>query len=264
MKTDAQNSGSVLQIDDGIFLVRLGLVIADYETLVISDTHFGYETEKKGMLLPAKNMELIMYEIEEICKSAKENNLKLSRIILNGDAKHSFGKPTKQEWRELTRFVEFLKKRFDDIVVIKGNHDVGIEKVCEKIGIKLKQREKIGKCEIFHGDVMPEMLSKDTEVLVLGHEHPSISFPERPGENYKCFLIGKLTRKARIGKKEHKKEYRAIFMPSIFALAPGNNVFRDGPVGQILPMTKVIKVYAVLDKIYYFGSLSSLEAAARR
>ncbi len=61
---------------------------------------------------------MILERIHEILK-----RYKVTRVVVNGDLKHEFGRITRQEWMEAKNFIEFLQENFNEVILIKGNHD---------------------------------------------------------------------------------------------------------------------------------------------
>ena len=102
----------------GAQIQDLALEVEDH--LIISDLHLGYEEalNYQGLMIPKFQYPKIIQRIEEI-----HSRSKCSRIIINGDLKHEFGKINRQEWKETLKFIDYLKERFQEIILIKGNHD---------------------------------------------------------------------------------------------------------------------------------------------
>jgi uncharacterized protein len=99
-------------------ITDLGLLID--RTLIISDLHIGYEQalNRQGVMVPRFQYKKILERLQEIIKK-----FNIGRIVVNGDIKHEFGRITRQEWDEALNFIIFLKNNFDEVILLKGNHD---------------------------------------------------------------------------------------------------------------------------------------------
>ncbi|MEM1634351.1 MAG: metallophosphoesterase, partial [Nanopusillaceae archaeon] len=96
--------------------------------LVLSDLHIGIERElfSSGINIPTITDYLIK-KIENLYKKSKVNN-----IIIVGDLKHNVPKISILEMKEIPYFIEKLKEIFDNIYIIKGNHDGGLNKILKE------------------------------------------------------------------------------------------------------------------------------------
>ena len=89
----------------------------------------------------------------------------------------------------------------------------------------------------------PEKLNK---VIIIGHEHPAISFPDRPDERYKCFIKGKY------------KNHDLLVTPSFSFLSQGTDIKREQLLSPFLKQSlKDFEIYIVEDKVYKFGKLTN-------
>lgn len=233
-------------------IMDLALNLEDY--LVISDLHLGYEQSlnKDGIMIPRFQYPLIVERLEEIQEKSSGSN-----IIINGDLKHEFGQITRQEWNETQEFLEFLKANFDDIVLIKGNHDNFTRFIAEKSGLQVEECFQIGDSLILHGDKIPAYLDKtDAENLIIGHEHPCIGL--RNGERVekiKCYLVGRY------------ENWNLVVMPSFNFVTEGSDILQERPLS---PFIKAIpggdlEVYAVENfEVFDFGKIKDITAVRER
>jgi len=171
-----------MKILPNIEIVDLALKYKDI--LVIGDLHLGFEESllKQGVLVPFSQLRKTIKRLEKIIKKAKPKT-----IIINGDLKDEFGTISRQEWRDTLEFIDFLKKTAE-LIFIKGNHDTILEPIAEKKNIEVIDKYDIDDITITHGD---KLLKKLNKTVIISHEHPAISFQERPDEKFKCFLLGK-------------------------------------------------------------------------
>src|SRR3989344_1642727 len=125
-------------------------------------------------------------------------------------------------------------------LIPKFNLDEIIKRL-DKIFSKVKV-EKI----IIHGH---KLLSDLRKIIIIGHEHPAVSFGEKKYEKYKCFLKGKF------------EKHTLIALPSFNFLTVGSDITKEQFLSPYLKESKIenFEVYAVEDKVYYFGEVKDLE-----
>ena len=212
---------------------RKGIIIN--RNLIIADLHIGLEDylNLDGNQIPIALNELT----NEIVKITKESKAK--RLIINGDLKHSFT-PFEREFKEIRNFFEKIKPYFDEIIVVRGNHDTGIKWI-EKLGAIVLDEYKIGKWKIVHGHKEIE-----GEKFIIGHEHPAIKLRDKVGAIVKVEAFLK-----------HKN---LIILPAFSPWASGNDILNE----QLSPITRKFnledfEVYVPLDdEILYFGKVKDL------
>ena len=229
-----------MEIHKNIEIVDLALRYRD--VLILGDLQLGYEDylNKKGVLVPRFQTEDVLGRVREIL-----DNTKVKKIIFNGDIKHHFGRISPQEWDSITRLMEDLVDKYE-VIIVKGNHDVLIEPILRKFEdkIKLVNYFEIDDLFITHGDKIMPNLGK---IIVIGHEHPAVSFGEKPGEKYKCFLKGKW------------KGHTLIVMPSFNMLTVGSDIKREKFLSPYLKGSLTnFEIYVAEDKTYYFGKIKNL------
>lgn len=173
---------------------HLGLFIKDESALVIADLHIGYEAalEKQGIQIPRSQYPKIKEEVKKMIESCEPELL-----IINGDVKHEFGEATKQEWREVLDFLNFLLSKNIRIIVVRGNHDNFLIPILRKRNIELKDPWFIlGNYLFVHGhkEIHPKILDAGVSTVIMAHEHPAIVLRDELGvkRKFKCFLKGKL------------------------------------------------------------------------
>jgi uncharacterized protein len=220
-------------------LVGKGAVLDEY--LIIADIHIGLceEIRKKGVLLPGDELKMIIRDINQIADEAK-------KIIINGDFKENFGKISKSEWDNATKLAHYLKKTFDDIIIIKGNHDVMIKPLAEKMQIQLKDYVIIGDTLITHGDKIIETDYDKLKNIIIGHQHASIRLTEgAKSECFKCHLIG------------NYNNCRLYVLPSFNSLTTGINIIDGQSISPYITEVKDMDVN-IPDgkKVREFGKVS--------
>jgi len=227
-----------------IDIIDLALKIGN--TLIIADTHIGYEEalNKQGMFIPR-------FQLEEIIKRLKKiiGKKKFELIIINGDIKHEFGKISEQEWRNTLRLLDFLSKHTNKIILIKGNHDKILGPIARKRNIEVVSHYKIGDIYICHGDKMPKDTAfKSAKTIIIGHLHPAISLREGARtETFKCYLKGKY------------KNKNLIIMPSFNLITEGTDILKEAFSNPFMRNLDNFDVFLVEDKVYRFGKVKDIK-----
>lgn len=230
-------------------IVGLGLFLPAQKILAISDLHLGSEESftKQGIFIPRTNFNLILKELEKIFSKIG----KVKKIIILGDLKHEFGKPSEQEWNEIIDVLRFISKNCEEIILLKGNHDVALGPIASWENLKIQQAYFLEKQKIvfLHGDSLKffkEFLNAKT--IIIGHDHPAIALREGVKmEKFKCFLKGKY------------ENNDLIVLPSMNQLSEGSNVLSEKMSSPFLQTNlDNFEVWIVGDKTYYFGKIKDL------
>ena len=220
-------------------LPQKGLRIGN--SIVIADLHIGYEESmaKEGVYLP----KVFKQMLDSIVALLKEERPK--RLIINGDLKHSFT-PLRREKFELKAFFEHTLPFVEEVVVVRGNHDVGISWI-RGLGVEIVDEIDIKGWKIVHGHKLVE-----GEKFIIGHEHPAIRLRDEVGALIKVpiFLVGETL----------------IVLPAFSPWAYGNDILRE----IVSPFLKHIElsgfeVFVPLEKeLLSFGKLGDLIRVLQR
>lgn len=230
-------------------IIDLGLYLHSCNALVISDLQLGYEEalNRKGILVPRFQFKDIIDRLEKMFKMLKERQLPLELFIIDGDLKHNFGSITNQEWREILKLFDFVKKHCKRLIVVKGNHDMVLAPVIRKRDVELVDELILGDILFLHGHELPATVDKKVKTIVIGHEHPALTLREGYSrEQFKCFLKGKW------------KKYNLIVLPSFNPLIPGSDVLSEKQLSPFLKNVRKFEAFIVEDKVYYFGKIGKL------
>ncbi|WP_414837529.1 metallophosphoesterase [Candidatus Nanosalina sp. VS9-1] len=163
----------------------------DLDLLVLSDLHLGLEGSmtSEGGYVPKFNLDDVLEEIEKARSSTGA-----SRVLVNGDLKNEFRKSYYSEKEEVKKLVQHLKRRFNEAIIVEGNHDQFIEKTVEDEGLEMHDYYLEDGVLFVHGDRKIEEIEEGLEysTVVIGHEHPSLSLKDEIGvvEKVDCFLYG--------------------------------------------------------------------------
>jgi len=231
-----------MRICSDIEIVDLALRVKD--CLVLGDVQIGFEESlnKQGVLIPRQHIDTLIERMDRIL-----SQVKVKTIVFNGDVKHEFGTISRQEWRDITRLLEHLVEKGYKIVVIKGNHDTMLGPIVQRLHVKVVGYYAIDNITVLHGDkIIPEL----GDIVIIGHEHPAVSFKERKDERYKCFLVGEW----------HGKTL--IVMPSFNTVTIGSDILKERVLSPFLVGDlDEFDVYVVEDKVYRFGKVKDVKEA---
>lgn len=230
-----------LEILPGIEVIDSALYLNKSKTLIIADLHIGYEEalNKQGVLIPRFQFKEITQKLEDLFKE-----LKIKKVIINGDLKHEFGEISLQEWKQSIAVLDLIIKYCSNIILIKGNHDNILGPIAQKRNLKILDYYKTGNILITHGNKLID--PKDSKILIISHEHPSISF--RKDESFKCFLLGKY------------KNKNLIVTPSFNPIVEGKNILKESSLSPFLKGSlDNFQVFVIGDNIYDFKKIKDIK-----
>ncbi len=209
--------------------------------LIIADLHIGFE---EAMAREGNYVPKLLGEVTSSLQSLLERE-RPKRLIINGDLKHSFV-PLRREKLELETFFGALESYTDEIMLVRGNHDVGVAWLRE-LGVEVVESLELGRWKLVHGHRLEE-----GERFIIGHEHPAVRLRDEVGASVKVsvFLKGE----------------SLIVLPAFSPWAYGNDVTR-GIVSPFLRKfdTSKLRVLVPVDgEVLDFGELGALLEALRR
>ncbi|NJE84796.1 metallophosphoesterase [Thermococcus sp. CX2] len=205
------------------------------DAVIVADIHLGYEVSmaREGFYLPR-----IFHEVVGRLRSLLERE-RPKRLIINGDLKHSFI-PEWREREELEAFVEEVAPLVDEIILIKGNHDVGTLWLRE-LGVEILDELELHGWMLAHGHKLVE-----GERFIIGHEHPSIRLRDEVGAIVKvpAFLLSK----------------DLVVLPAFSPWAYGNDVLREivSPFLRAHDVSTSRVLVPLGDELLDFGTLGKL------
>ena len=241
-----------MEVIRGVEAVPYGVFIKEIRTLAIADLHIGYEEAllEAGIHLPKsqypKIKEKILYLIRELNPEV---------LVIVGDVKHEFGEASRQEWVEVLDLLDTLQGRVE-LHVVRGNHDNYLIPILKRRMVPFHDPYLIIEDYLFaHGHKgVPGKVIRESRVIVMGHEHPAVTFRDEVGSKvkFKCHLVGKIG-----------NSYLVI-LPAISPLAPGADVsFRSLPFSPLLQGVELdsFRVLVIDEEAgaYDFGLLGDLK-----
>lgn len=156
------------------------------ETLVIADTHIGYEGEirLKGIKLPSLTKRILT----RVLSLAEKTSAR--RLLILGDLKHTVYGPRGLEWMEIPEFMRKIVSKFEWVGVVPGNHDGDLYAVLPE-GVELMDPDGVLLNGILftHGHKRVDtILSKkgggSVRTVVVGHFHPAVELLDDLGYRY--------------------------------------------------------------------------------
>ncbi|MFB6207947.1 MAG: metallophosphoesterase [Candidatus Nanohaloarchaea archaeon] len=157
------------------------------DMIVIADLHLGLEASmtSMGSYVPEFQLDDLKKELE---KARTETGA--HRLLVNGDLKNEF-RTSYPERSEVRDFLQFAKETFDEVILVKGNHDTMIEKTVGKEGMAFHDTYSENGVTFAHGH---EKVENGYDTLVIGHEHPALKLEDEIGvsEKVDCFLYGEM------------------------------------------------------------------------
>jgi metallophosphoesterase superfamily enzyme len=150
------------------------LVEGDERMLLAADFHLGieYELAKMGISIPYQTDRFM----EELLCLVREHSP--DRVLLLGDIKHGVPITSFQEKREIPRLFNSLLDLVENVDVARGNHDGNIQDLApEGVEIHPSRGFKVGeklRVSVLHGHAWPYPKLLDCDLMVLGHNHPTV------------------------------------------------------------------------------------------
>jgi putative SbcD/Mre11-related phosphoesterase len=96
-----------------------------------------------------------------------------NKLVILGDIKHSYGKPTRVEGEEIVKFVMSLSKEFS-VWLVRGNHDSGVDEYLGgRVLVAGKEGLLIGDVLLVHGHSIPTEFNMHG-TIIMGHVHPHV------------------------------------------------------------------------------------------
>lgn len=211
----------------------------ELDALVIADTHIGVEVveSRAGALMPRFQLEEVIEELE-----ADQEACGASRLIVVGDIKHSFSGDSEAENEEVERFLRRCSMAFEEVDLVRGNHDGALEYRAEDLTNVVVRDLLLEEGVLFvHGhrslSAYEDLRAGAGETIVLGHEHPAVALEDAVGvtEKLACFLYG--TQDGR----------SVLVLPAFSHLASGTEV-NEVPVSELL--SPVLKEGFDIDRLH--------------
>ncbi|MGC8661444.1 MAG: metallophosphoesterase [Nitrososphaeria archaeon] len=161
-----------MEIISNVFSVpgHRGVYFRELDLVAVSDLQLGEErvlAEESKIYVPEVQMKLV---IEEITKLHELTGA--SRLLINGDFKHGFSGASRQEWLEVQRVYKESKAIYNDVIVVRGNHDNYLSSISALLGFNLNDEYFEAGYKFVHGHKLNSL--DGVRTLIIGHEQPAI------------------------------------------------------------------------------------------
>ncbi|ASJ01731.1 metallophosphoesterase [Thermococcus gorgonarius] len=211
------------------------------KNLLVADLHVGFE---EALVSEGHYVPKLLGNLISSLKAVLERE-RPKRLIIDGDLKHSFV-PIRREKAELRAFFEGIDGLVDEVILVRGNHDVGVLWLRE-LGVEIVDELDLKGWKVVHGHKLVE-----GERFIIGHEHPSIRLRDEVGAAVKvpAFLKGR----------------DLVVLPAFSPWAYGNDVTRE-IVSPFLKKTDVLNLRILVPaggEVLDFGELGKLLEAMRK
>jgi putative SbcD/Mre11-related phosphoesterase len=146
--------------------------------LVVADYHAGIERglRREGVELASEATARREQLLGAIDESAPD------RLVVLGDLVHSIGEPGGPEREELVALLETVDV---PVTVVRGNHDGGVEAVCEDVSTPVTVTDsdgtRLGSVGFAHGHTWPSRAVLAADAVCVGHEHPVVRLEDEVG-----------------------------------------------------------------------------------
>ncbi len=165
--------------------------------LCVADLHLGIEVQlrRAGFNIPSQAPKMLA-SLESLAALA-------DKLLILGDLKHRIQSVSRREDKEIPPILDRLTGLYDEIVIVAGNHDGGLESILPpKVKALSGAGFRIEDTGVFHGHIWPSKEVMEAEMLVMGHIHPAVALTDSLGTrtNEKCWLRGGLRAKAVLGR----------------------------------------------------------------
>jgi hypothetical protein len=239
------------KLSDDLWLCENAVFLPKAKTLVASDLQLGYEQQLRalGHNVHYEQLQRMLTLLESLIAQTGA-----TRLVIDGDLKHEFGRISAQERRDIIQLLSRLKDRVE-IIVVKGNHDTITKPLTDELGVRLVDSFGTDGFYCIHGHKEPDPkdpMFKAAHTIIIGHEHPAVTLHDGVRkERYKCFLVGSYKRK------------RLVVLPSLSTIVEGTDILKDGDFSPILRADSS-NVYVIADAIRPFGRVSALRRLLAR
>jgi len=166
-------------------------LLLDEVTLAVADVHVGFEQElaMRGINIPLKTDELTA----RLVKIIRETGVR--KLLILGDVKHHVAGPKGVEIFSVPKFFSAVGKEVDEMHIIRGNHDAGIEAFLPKEAkIHESQGLASGDFWLAHGTTKLPPEAEGKSHVIIGHVHSSIRLRDSRGYGYvfQVWLSGRM------------------------------------------------------------------------
>ncbi len=264
-----------LKVKDNVYFYDNSIILNfkdfDYVFLILSDLHLNFDSKYSSM-----GIDFLLKDYKDLFNKIvflkndveKIFNKKVSYIIFNGDIIDEFSLTQKNRLK-VKKFFSLIKDEFENIVLIKGNHDVMLKTFFLHENFVLKDFFVVNNFLIYHGDKsfleIEKKLNKKSieniDTFILGHEHPVFLIDDGiVSEKFKCIFTSNVNVNFKIF--NFKKNIDIVLMPSFNPDILGSNVNDFVFMNDLLNKVFYGNIFifdSVDKKVLYFGKTKKEE-----
>lgn len=260
-----------LKIKDNVYfydnVIILDFKDFDYVFLIISDLHLNFDSKYSSMGIDflLKDYKDLFNKIVFLKKDIEKIfNKKVSYIVFNGDVIDEFSLTQKNRLK-VKKFFSLIKDEFENVVLIKGNHDVMLKTFSLPENFVLKDFFIVNNFLIYHGDksfleIEKKLNKKSIEMIdtfIVGHEHPVFLIDDGiVSEKFKCIFTSNVNVNFKLF--NFKKNIDIVLMPSFNPDILGSNVNDFVFMNDLLNKVFYGDIFifdSVDKKVLYFGKI---------
>ncbi len=142
--------------------------------LTVSDLHIGleYELRRLGFKVPSQSDEIArgLLGLLEVAEP--------DFLVILGDVKHEIKGLRREVRAEVEKVIKRLLDEVEKIVIVMGNHDGSLKRLkLEGVEVYEASGVSIDGISFVHGNAWPKPGLLASDVLMMGHIHPSVLVP---------------------------------------------------------------------------------------
>jgi putative SbcD/Mre11-related phosphoesterase len=167
------------------------VIAGEKKILTVSDLHIGleYELRKLGFRVPSQSDEVARSLIELI------EAVKPDVLVVLGDVKHEIRGLKREIKSDVEKVIKCLLKSVKRIIIVMGNHDGSLKRLkLDGIEIHDASGASISGISFIHGNAWPKPELLASDVLMMGHLHPSAPIPCGERRVWIVYFLGKRAR----------------------------------------------------------------------
>jgi len=195
-------------------------------SLVLADLHLGIEAELRsaGVRVPSQRPRLLQ-RVEELVQQTKP-----ARLVILGDLRHSIPLPERRERREVGALVEGFESLVQEVVLVKGNHDGGIESLVR--GVEVCRAFAEAGVLMLHGHALHPL--EGFRHVLLAHSHPVVEFEDGAGRVREKVWVELTPERGEAEEMGLCRGFGLTLLPAFGELTSGVRVNTDGLRGAVL------------------------------
>ncbi|MFO0889091.1 MAG: metallophosphoesterase [Isosphaeraceae bacterium] len=181
---EVASEGPCVAVENWLLTPEAGILHPGERTAVIADLHLGYEWARgaAGDSVPRHSLDEALRRLTGLLARSP-----VGRVVVAGDLVES-ARPCRRTAADVVRFGRWLDDREIQLVLIRGNHDGGLEWLMRRREVELPAGAAFQASLVVDGwTIMHGHDGATASRLIVGHHHPVL---RAAGIAYPCFLAG--------------------------------------------------------------------------